>query len=101
MTIAILDTWYPNATNKRLVSQRVTVTLAAEAASVTAAALGLASVVQMSNGVGANGVGYAGFAAVNGSTGYFYTDGAGAAWTGAAPTLTTSITFVVTGVPLN
>jgi hypothetical protein len=99
MTVTTHDVWFPNATSVRLVEKRVTVALTAEVASITAAALGLAEVWGVSNAVGANGVGYAGLAAVNGSAAYFYTDGAGAAWTGAAPTLTTSLTFTVLGVP--
>lgn len=101
MTVSVLDTWFPNATNKRLVTKWVDLTLAAEAASVTAALLGLASVVQVSNAVSAAGIGYAGFASQNGANAYFYTDGAGAAWTGASPSLTTTLRFCVTGVPLD
>lgn len=86
--------------NKRYVTRRLAVVLSSEAASATAAQLGFASLAQVSNAIGANGVMYAGAVSDVGDAVKFYTDGAGAAWTGASPTLSTTLYFTVTGIAL-
>lgn len=100
MTVTLLDAWHPNNKNQRLVTKRVTVAFTAESAAPTAADLGLASILDVSNAINSSGVVYAGAVAADGSALKFFTDGAGAAWTGASPTVTSSFTFAVTGINL-